>query len=162
MCCNLHKFCYNTLSAPDTTEQEERITSLTRVRMAPRSSSFEAGSSLPRNLCARLLRHMLDALLRTPLHHPRRGRGSFNRGGRRRSGNAATWRAANNSNSSTNANHRGNSVVLQGGPVNVTAFYPRHGRSIYPCGNYGSSSPEYTSATPPTSPTPAPLPELLL
>ena len=124
--------------------------------MAPRSSSFEAGSSLPRNLRARLLRRMLDALFRTPLQHPRRGRGFYNRGGRRHSGNAAAWRAANSINSSTNANHRGNSVVLQGGPVMVTAFCSRHGRSIYPCGNDGSSSPEYTPAAPPTSPTPAP------
>ena len=135
---------------------------MTRVRMAPRSSSFEAGSSLPRNLCARLLRHMLDALLRTPLHHPRRGRGSFNRGGRCRSGNAAAWRAANSGNSSTNANHRGNSVMPQGGPVMVTAYCPCHGRSLYPCGDDGSSSPEYTPVTPPNSPTPATPPELLL
>ena len=35
--------------------------------MAPRSSSFEAGSSLSRNLHAQLLCRMLDALLRTPL-----------------------------------------------------------------------------------------------
>jgi len=130
--------------------------------MAPRSSYFEAGSSLPRNLRARLLRRMLDALLQTPLQHPRRGRGFYNRGGRHRSGNAAAWRAANSSNSSTNANHRGNSMVLHGEPVMVITFYPRHGRSIYPCGNDGSSLPEYTPATPPTSPPPAPPPELLL
>ena len=43
----------------------------------------------------------------------------------------------------------------------VTAFCPCHGRSIYPCGNDGSSS-ESTPATLPTFPTPAPPPELLL
>ena len=129
--------------------------------MAPRSSSFDAASSLPRHLRARLLRRMVDALLRTPLHHPRRGRGSYTRRGGRRSGNAVAGRAAHSHNSSTNAHQRGNSVVLQGGPVMVTAFCPRHGRSIYPCGNDGSSS-ESTPATPPTSPTPAPPPDLLL
>ena len=129
--------------------------------MAPRSSSFDAASSLPRHLRARLLRRMLDTLLRTPLHHPRRGRGSYTRRGGCRSGNAVAGRAAHSNNSSTNAHQRGNSVVLQGGPVMVTAFCPRHGRSIYPCGNDGSSS-ESTPATLPTFPTPAPPPELLL
>jgi len=129
--------------------------------MAPRSSSFDAASSLPRHLRARLLRRMVDALLRTPLHHPRRGRGSYTRRGGRRSGNAVAGRAAHSNNSSINAHQRGNSEVQQGGPVMVTAFCPRHGRSIYPCGNDGSSS-ESTPATPPTSPIPAPPPELLL
>ena len=129
--------------------------------MAPRSSSFDAASSLPRHLRARLLRRMLDTLLRTPLHHPRRGRGSYTRRGGRRSGNAVAGRAAHSNNSSTNAHQRGNSEVQQGGPVMVTAFCPHHGRSIYPCGNDGSSS-ESTPATPPTSPTPAPPPDLLL
>ena len=131
--------------------------------MAPRSSSFDAASSLPRHLRARLLRRMVDALLRTPLHHPRRGRGSYTRRGGRRSGNAVAGRGAHahSHNSSTNAHQRGNSEIQQGGPVMVTAFCPRHGRSIYPCGNDGSSS-ESTPATPPTSPTPAPPPDLLL
>ena len=109
------------------TEQELEDYQLENVRMAPRSSFFEPGSSLPRNLRARLLRRILDTLLQTPLHHPRRGKGSFNRGGRRRSGNAAAWRAANIGNSSTNANHRGNLVMPQGGPVMVAAYCPRHG-----------------------------------
>ena len=55
------------------TEQELEDYQLENVRMAPRSSFFEPGSSLPRNLRARLLRRILDTLLRTPLHHPRRG-----------------------------------------------------------------------------------------
>ena len=135
--------------APDTTEQEERITSLTRVRMAPRSSSFEAGSSLPRNLCARLLRCLLDALLQAPVCQPRRSRGFFTRGGRCRNGNATAQRAANNSNSSTDATHRG-----QEAPVMVTAYCPRHGPSSYPCDDDGSASPKYTPATPSNSPTP--------
>ena len=37
----------------------------------------------------------------------------------------------------------------------VTAFCPRHGWSTNACGDDGSSSPEYTPATPPNSPTPA-------
>ncbi|KAG2550995.1 hypothetical protein PVAP13_9KG366101 [Panicum virgatum] len=37
-----------------------------------------------------------------------------------------------------------------------------HGRSSYPCGDDGSSSPEYTSATPPNSQTLVTPPELLL
>ena len=73
---------------------------------------------------------------------------------------------ADNDNSSTDANHRGVSVMPHGhpqeGPVMVTAYCPRHGRSSYPCGDDGSSSPEYTRATPPNSPTPATSPELLL
>ena len=142
-------FCYNTLSALDTTEQEERITSLTRVRMAPRSSSFEAGSSLPRNLHARLLRRLLDAHLQAPVRHPRRSRGFFAHGGRCRNGNATAQRAANNSNSSTDATHRG-----QEAPVMVTAYCPRHGPSSYPCNDDGSVSPKYTPATPSNSPTP--------
>ena len=132
-----------------TTEQEERITSLTRVRMAPHSSSFEAGSSLPRNLRACLLRCLLDALLQAPVCQPRRSRGFFTRGGRRRNGNATAQRAANNSNSIIAATHRG-----QEGPVMVTAYCPRHGPSSYPCNDDGSASPKYTPATPSNSPTP--------
>ena len=45
---------------------------------------FEAGSSLPRNLRARLLPRLLDAILRALVHHTRRGRHFFNHGGRRR------------------------------------------------------------------------------
>ncbi|KAG2622262.1 hypothetical protein PVAP13_3NG273425 [Panicum virgatum] len=44
----------------------------------------------------------------------------------------------------------------------VMAFCPRHGQSSYPCGNDGSTSPEYTPAMPPNSPTPAAPPEFLL
>jgi len=72
----LHNFSQHVISTLFHLSKEHEIT---RVRMAPRSSSFEAGSSLPRNLCARLLRRMLDALLWGPLHHPRCGRGFFNR-----------------------------------------------------------------------------------
>ena len=44
----------------------------------------------------------------------------------------------------------------------VTAFCPRHGWSTNACGDDGSSSPEYTPATPPNSPTSATPPEFLL
>ena len=125
--------------------------------MAPRSSSLEAGSSQPRKLRARLLRCLLDALFPASVRQPRRSRGFFTRGGRCRNGNATAQRAANSSNSIIAATHRG-----QEGPVMVTAYCPRHGPSSYPCGNDGSSSLEYTPATPPNSPTPDMPPEFLL
>jgi hypothetical protein len=57
---------------------------------------LDVGSSLPRHLRARILRHLLhqqvDALLRAPVRRPRRGRGRAGyarRGSRRDDGAAA-------------------------------------------------------------------------
>jgi hypothetical protein len=66
---------------------------------------LNVGSSLPRNLCARVLCHLLhqqvDALLRAPARHPRRGRGrgGYAKCGSRRNDDVAAPRAASNDSS---------------------------------------------------------------
>ena len=136
--------------------------------------SLDAGSSLPRNICARYLRRLmcqqLVELLRAPVHRPRRGRGRgpcfppsgfFSHGGGCYDINAAARRTARteSSDSSTFATHCGTPEMPNGqpqeGPVMVTVFCPHHGWSTYAYRDASPPSREYILATPPNSPTPA-------
>jgi hypothetical protein len=177
---SLQNLLYNTLSAAlllsNRGSTSDPTSKMTYLRLP-----LDVGSSLPRHLLARILRHLLhqqvDALLRAPARRPRRGWGSagYARHGSRRDDGAA----ARSNDSSTLATRCGSPVL----PNNYTAPDRFPVESPRRCDSHGLTarvrlhlvglqqenvvdpasphraislvaSPEYTPASPERTPTP--------